>query len=40
MYKTFTHAPNDVLPHQLMRYDKSCVFNALNDVTIHHWMHV
>ena len=38
--RSSTHASNDVLPHQLMRYDKSCVFNSSNDGASRHWMHV
>lgn len=40
VYKSVIYTFNDVLPHQLMKHDESCVFNPLNNMTTYYWMYV
>jgi len=40
MFYQFTHASNDVLPHQLMNMTTNVFSYSLMDVTTYHWMHI
>jgi len=39
MHTNFTQTFNDMLLHQLIRYDKSYTFDLFSYVTTYNWMH-